>query len=113
LTALSMSSLTITALLAVVAIVEAGFMTEEMDPDSRSYHEAITTLVVGASWVTHLALSIYGSARDSTLRGLFSLSKSMPRPLGPGLAAYTRGLSDDARKISWAVWPCATPTARS
>ena len=83
LTAPTMSSLTITALLAVVAIVEAGFMTEEMDPDSRSYHEAIATLVIGSCWVAHLALSIYRSTRGSTLRRILSRSESSPRPLGP------------------------------
>jgi hypothetical protein len=83
LTASSVTSLTFTALLAVVAIVKAGFMTEEMDPDSRSYHEAIITLVIGASWVTHLALSILTSARGSTRRKILSMYTSTPRSVGP------------------------------
>jgi hypothetical protein len=111
LTATSMSSLTFTALLAVVTIVEAGFMTEEMDPDSCSYHEAIITLVIGASWMTHLALSIHRSARESTRRRILSIwiyasffryMQSRQTPRGP---------SDDTRQISWTFWPGSLSTA--
>jgi hypothetical protein len=113
LTATSMSSVTITALLAVVTIVETGFITEEVNSDSRSYHEAIATLVIGASWVTHLALSIYGSARHYTLRRVLSLSESTPRPFGPRPRSKHLAARQMMRvRLVMAVWPCATPTTR-